>query len=107
MLDLLYSKSGHGTIAVEVKVDEDWEHPICEPLGDLLEHNAVINIRVPFGQDKLDAGTRSLVSEAEHMLEASGRAGFIYVWSQDTSVLSAAQMPTNPDSAAQPGVVRS
>ncbi len=80
-LDLVYGdETEQSRIAIEVKVTEDWDHPICEPLGDLMGHNAVLNIRVPPDQDELDKETRELVTKAESMLEATGRARFIYVW---------------------------
>jgi len=81
LLDLLYRTSaGQNSIAVEVKVDEDWGHPVCQPLGYLLEHNAVLTIRVPKQKDQLDKETRRLVTKAESMLARTGRASFIYVW---------------------------
>ncbi len=80
-LDLLYQNEGEqSSIAIEVKVTEDWDHPICEPLGDLIGHNAVLNIRVPTQEDQLDKATRQLVTKAETMLEATGRAKFMCIW---------------------------
>jgi hypothetical protein len=78
-LDLLYRRPGGATLAIEVKVTEDWEHPLGEPLGCLLQHNAVINIRVSSQEDQLDRTTRQLVQEAETMLANTGRASFLCV----------------------------
>jgi len=78
--DIVYCRRGEGTLAIEAKVTEDWDHPICEPLGCLLGHNAVINIRMPSGHDKLDCDeTRRLVERAEGKLEATGRAKFMCI----------------------------
>jgi hypothetical protein len=78
--DLLYTKSDGSTLAVEVKVNEDWKHPINEPLACLLEHNAVLNIRIPPRGDRLDAKVRKVVKKAEDKLESTGRAKFMYIW---------------------------
>lgn len=87
-LDLLYRSPSQGTIAIEVKVNEDWDHPICEPLGDLMGHNGVINIRVPPELDKLECKDKKLihspawglVKKAQRKLKDTDRAGFVYVW---------------------------
>jgi len=80
-LDLLYRRpKDNSTIAIEVKVTEDWEHPINQPLKNLLYRNAVLGIRVPSEKDRLQRQTRILATKAESMLEATGRAAFIYVW---------------------------
>ncbi len=80
-LDLLYDRQkDQSTIAIEVKVTEDWEHPINQPLKNLLHRNAVLGIRVPSEKDRLDRQTRGLATKAESMLEDTGRAGFICVW---------------------------
>jgi hypothetical protein len=81
-LDLLCTKSDGSTLAVEVKVNEDWEHPINEPLACLLEHNGVLNIRIPLGRDKLGPKIRGRVTEAENRLERTGRAKFMYIWQE-------------------------
>jgi len=80
-VDLLYRRRRDGsTLAIEVKVNEDWGHPINQPLKNLLHRNAVLGIRVPSEKDHLDRQTRALATKAESMLEATGRAAFIYVW---------------------------
>ncbi len=81
-LDLLYEKRDSGTISFEVKVDEDWDHPLGEPLANLLGHNAVINVRVAPNGDRLDPNTREYVCRGEELVQRTGRAEFIYIWSR-------------------------
>jgi len=79
-LDLLYRREkDQSSLGVEVKVGEDWKHPINQPLKNLLSRNAVLNIRVPADEDPLNQEARRLVTEAEGVLEGTGRAAFIYV----------------------------
>ena len=70
--------TGH-TVSFEAKVTEDWEHPVCQPLANLLEHNAMVNIRVPAEPDQLTRMTRSIVDRAEQMLVATSRAAFLTI----------------------------
>lgn len=77
--DLLFEAPDRRSLAVEVKVTEDWEHPLGEPLACLLAHNAVVNVRVSIQADPVPPSVRSLVGRAEDALRASGRAEFIYV----------------------------
>jgi len=80
-LDLLYRRpKDNSTIGIEVKVREDWEHPINQPLKNLVHRNAVLGIRVPSEKDPLDRQRRALATKAESMLEATGSAAFVYVW---------------------------
>jgi hypothetical protein len=79
-VDMLYRQmDGRGTLAIEVKVDEDWEHPINQPLAGLLAHNAVINVRIPTQGERFDPETRRIAAEAEALLSATGRAAFMVV----------------------------
>jgi len=79
-VDMLFRlEDGRGTLAIEGKVDEDWEHPINQPLAALLGHNAVINVRIPTHADRLDSETRRLVDQAEALLAATDRAAFMVV----------------------------
>ena len=88
-LDLLYRRpKDNSTIAIEVKVNDDWEHPINQPLKNLLHRNAVLNIRVPPELDKLACKDKKLihspawglVKKAQDKLKDTGRAAFVYVW---------------------------
>jgi len=80
-VDLLYQRQeDRSFLAIEVKVNDDWDHPINQALKNLLHRNAVLGIRVPSEKDHLDRQTRALATKAESMLEATGRAAFIYVW---------------------------
>lgn len=78
-VDLLYKRGDGDTLSVEVKVKEDWEHPVNEPLGALLRDNAVLNIRVGTQGDNRSPETRRLVAEAESRLSPTGRAVFLHI----------------------------
>ncbi len=79
--DILYRHEDGSTLAVEVKADEvnDWKLPLGQPLGNLLAHSAVINIRVPHKPDPRPEDIKRFVEVAEGMLADTGRAGFLYV----------------------------
>ncbi len=88
-LDLLYDcEKDQSSIGIEVKVNEDWNHPINQPLKNLLCRNAVLNIRVPPELDKLECKDKKLVyspawglvKKAQDKLKDAGRAAFVYVW---------------------------
>jgi hypothetical protein len=75
--DAVYMSSSGNTLGIEVKVTEDWDHPVNQPLADLLNHNAVLNVRVGKEDDRRSFENRRLSAEAETLLSATGRAAFI------------------------------
>jgi hypothetical protein len=77
--DLVYRGSA-GTIAIEIKVEEDWDHPLGQALGYLLEHQAVLHIRVPAGDRHGIPDALPMITEAEKRLECTGRARFMCIW---------------------------
>lgn len=79
--DGAFMKRRDGTkFAIEVKVDEDWDHPLVSSLIDLLGYDAVLLVRVPPSALDRAADVRDLIAVAERKLEETGRARFIYVW---------------------------
>lgn len=78
--DLAYQNRSSGlSLAIEVKVDEDREHPINQPLADLLSHNAVLNLRIPARGAGLEHDAARHAKQAEKLLEATGRVAFLVI----------------------------
>jgi hypothetical protein len=79
-VDILYRKRETGdSLSIEVKVTEDWNHPINEPLAGLLRDSAVINVRVGNQGNRRSSAVQDLVSRAVGLLEETGRVRFLHV----------------------------
>jgi hypothetical protein len=79
-VDILYrNRETDHSLNIEVKVTEDWNHPIDEPLAGLLRDSAVINVRVGNEGNRRSSAVKDLVSRAEGLLEGTGRVRFLYV----------------------------
>jgi len=101
--DLLYRERGaRRRMGIEVKTQEDWEHPLGHPVCYLGAFDCMVTVRVPPGGDspvrKHGQKPREHVTRAEHMLAATGRAAFIYVWAEETVVIPPLRVPapSNP-----------
>jgi hypothetical protein len=76
--DLAFADDEGRSLAIEVKVEENWDHPLGEPLACLLGYNAVVNVRMRHTDDRVEKKVRALITSAERELVDRGRAGFVY-----------------------------
>jgi len=81
--DIPYRRPDGHAIAVELKVDSDWDHPLNQEVADLLEYHAVLHVRVPPGSRHSASDAEAEIRKAQRKLEDAGRGRFMCIGPPD------------------------